>query len=162
MAIQCKGRFCVFSIWNSEWIQLCKMIFSNTFQPQSSRNSTMVYLNTVLPKYLKIFCCLKELMEGSWESRMVGPARGISLRKVHGAWTKWRIWLNLRGSTIPTRKELGFKTAGRARACMLSLREIPRSCHMTFIVTFHWPQLSSWPYLTARKSGQHRFYFGAE
>ena len=159
---QCKGKFCVVFVWNSESFQLWKIIFSNIFQPQSSRNSTMIDLNTVLQKYLKIFSYVKRFMESCWELRTVGPAKGISLRKVHGKWTKWRIWLNLKKSTIPMRKELWFKRAGRPGACMLSLREIPRSYHMTLIVTFLWPEHSSWPYLATGKFGQHRLYFEAK
>ena len=85
---QCKGKLCVVFVWNSESFQLCKIIFSNIFQPQSSRNSTMIDLNTVLQKYLKIFSYVKRFMESRWELRTVGPAKEISLRKVHGEWTK--------------------------------------------------------------------------
>lgn len=85
---QCKGKLCVVFVWNSESFQLCKIIFSNIFQPQSSRNSTMIDLNTVLQKYLKIFSYVKRFMESRWELRTVGPAKEILLRKVHGEWTK--------------------------------------------------------------------------
>lgn len=124
----------------------------------------MVNLNTGFQKYLKYFACLREFMEGSWELRIVVFSQGDLIKE--GTWCtdQVRMWLNLRGSTTPERRELGVKIAGRDwRACPRSLREISRSCHVTLTLTHFIDQnFCLWSYLASRKCGQYRFYSKAE